>query len=385
MKIVALDHWKLPCRSVKESWDSDESVWPGAPPSMIVRITSEDGITGAGEATSQVWYLGETAGQIAGCLRLYAEVLIGQDAGNFALAHQLMERVYSGGMPGGRTARAAVDMALHDLVGKAHGVPVHALLGGAYRTRLDQLTNLYHKTPEEMADACRLYAQRGFKRLKIKVGDTLLHHGFSQPRMARELEFLEAALDATPADVYIDADANQGWRNAKWTVAKLDKYRDHHNLSMEQPLHYADIAGAKFVREHARAPLILDESVWSPEAMINIIAEQACDRIVMKINRVGGFHPAMQIIGMCSAAGIGVSVDTNPFNLVGDTASAHLAAVIKDHYPVDCEGHVTFLTLGRDDLVSGGVTFEGSQAVVPTSPGLGVEVNWDAIQRLGND
>lgn len=382
MKIVAIDYWQLPCRSLKESWDSDESVWPSAPPSYIVRITSEDGLIGVGEATSQVWYLGETSAQMTSCLRLYAGALKGHDASNFGLAHLLMERVYSGGMPGGRTARTAVDMALHDLVGKAYGVPVHKLLGGAYRTRLDLLTNLYHKSPNEMADACRSYAKKGFKGLKIKVGDTMLHHGFSLERMASELAFLEAALDATPSDVHIDADANQGWRSAKWTVAKLEKYRDHHNLSMEQPLHYADIVGAKFVRERSRTPLILDESVWSPEAMINIIAEQACDRVVLKLNRVGGFYPAIQIIGMCTAAGIGVSVDTNPFNLVGDTASAHVAAVIKDHYPVDCEGHVTFLTLGRDDLLSGGVAFDSAQAIVPEAPGLGVEVNWDAVKQL---
>src|SRR5690606_14376936 len=92
MKIIAIDYWRLPCRAIKESWDSDESVWPDAPPSFLVRITSEDGVTGVGEVTSQVWYLGETAEQIAGCLALYAQALVGQDANNIALAHQIMER-----------------------------------------------------------------------------------------------------------------------------------------------------------------------------------------------------------------------------------------------------------------------------------------------------
>jgi L-alanine-DL-glutamate epimerase-like enolase superfamily enzyme len=200
--------------------------------------------------------------------------------------------------------------------------------------------------------------------------------------MNAELALLDAALEATPPDVFIDADANQGWRSAKLTVATLEKYGSHHNLSVEQPLHYDDIPGARFVRAHAKTPHILDESVWSPERMASLIEQQACDRIVLKLNRVGGFYPALQIIGMCTAAGIGVSVDTNPFNLIGDTASAHLAAVIKDHYPVDCEGHVTFLTIDRPDLILGGVTFDGNQAVVPDGPGLGVEVNWDAVAKL---
>ena len=382
MKIIAIDYWKLPCRAIKESWDSDESVWPDAPPSFLVRITGEDGVTGVGEVTSQVWYLGETAEQIAGCLALYAQALVGQDATNIARAHQIMERTYAGGMPGGRGARSAVDMALYDLVGKAKGLSVHALLGGAYRTRLDLLTNLYHKTPESMAQACKDFVARGFKGLKIKVGDTLLHHGFSMQRMEQELEFLQAALEVTPRDVYIDADANQGWRNAKWTVAKLARFEEYDNLSIEQPLAYADLAGARHVREHARTPVILDESIWSVEAMSNAIAAQACDRIVLKINRVGGFFPAQQIIALCTAAGIGVSVDTNPFTLVGDTACAHIAAIIKDHYPVDCEGHVSFLTLGRDDVFQGGVAFDQGQAIVPVAPGLGVEVDWDVVEGI---
>lgn len=381
MKIAAVEGFRLYPKAVKEAWIEDEYVWPSRPPSFLVRVTAEDGTQGVGEVSSQVWYLGETPEQIAACLELYDQALRGRDPANFALAHHLMEAAYSGGMPGGRGARSGVDMALHDLVGRARGVPVHALLGGAYRSELELLTNLYHKTPEEMAAACQDFVGRGFTGLKVKVGDVMLAEGFGRLSFAAELAKLDAALEVTPRTVYIDADANQGWQSAQWTVAKLRRYRDHDNLSIEQPLHYADLSGAAHVRAHAGVPVIADESVWSPQAMLELVRLQACDRIVLKLNRLGGFFPAMQAVAICDAAGIGVSVDTNPYTLVGDTACCHIAACIRTHYPVDCEGHLSFIDLGEEPLFSGGITFTGGRAHLPDAPGLGVDVDWDAVAR----
>ncbi|MEE8245819.1 MAG: mandelate racemase/muconate lactonizing enzyme family protein [Alphaproteobacteria bacterium] len=381
MKIASIEAVRLYPKAIKEAWADDEYVWPSRMPCFLVKVTAEDGTMGVGEATSQVWYLGETAEQIESCLSLYDEALRGQDPANFARAHQLMEAAYSGAMPGGRGARSGVDMALYDLVGKARGVPVHALLGGAYRTELELLTNLYHKTPEAMAAACQDFVGRGFTGLKVKVGDVLLARGFGREAFASELAKLEAALEVTPAEVYIDADANQGWESAQWTVTKLRRFAGHDNLSIEQPLHYADLSGAAFVREHAGVPVILDESAWSPRAVLELARLGACDRIVLKLNRLGGFFPAMQAVAVCESAAIGVSVDTNPYTLLGDTACCHIAAAIRSHYPVDCEGHLSFIDLGAEPLFSGGITFAGGRAHLPDAPGLGVEVDWAAVAR----
>jgi L-alanine-DL-glutamate epimerase-like enolase superfamily enzyme len=268
------------------------------------------------------------------------------------------------------------------LVGKARGLPVHALLGGAYRREFELLTNLYFKTPDAMAAACQDFVGRGFRGLKVKVGDLVLAKGWDRANLESELAKLEAALAVVPRDVYVDADANQGWDNAKWTVALLERFSGHDNLSIEQPLHYADLSGAAFVRAHARVPHILDESVWSPRAMMEIVRLAACDRIVLKLNRLGGFFPSLQVIAMCEAGGIGVSVDTNPYTLVGDTAVCHIAAVVKTPYPVDCEGHVSFLTLGPESPFRGGITLRNGHARLPDAAGLGVDVDWDALARL---
>ena len=140
MKIAAVEAFRLYPRAIKEAWDDDQYVWPSRLPCVLVRVSAEDGSYGVGEASSQQWYLGETAEQILSCIALYDGVLRGADAANIARCHQLMTGVFGGAMPGGRTARSGVDMALYDLLGKARGEPVHALLGGAYRDSVTLLT-----------------------------------------------------------------------------------------------------------------------------------------------------------------------------------------------------------------------------------------------------
>jgi L-alanine-DL-glutamate epimerase-like enolase superfamily enzyme len=116
--------------------------------------------------------------------------------------------------------------------------------------------------------------------------------------------------------------------------------------------------------------------------VMQLLRMAACDRIVLKLNRVGGFYPARQIVAMCEAAAVGVSVDTNPYTLVGDTACCHIAAAIRTAYPVDCEGHVSFLDIGEPNPFSGGITFRDGRAVLPDAPGLGIAVDWNKLETL---
>lgn len=381
-RVESIDWFRLEPKVVKESWTDEGSVWPSAPPCFIIRVGTDSGHTGIGEASSQVWYYGENVAQIRANLALYAEVLKGADADNIALCQHKMAMAYSGGMPGGRAARSGVEMALLDAMGKRRGLSVAALLGGARRMRLEQLTNLYHKTPEAMAEACRAFVTKGFRGLKIKVGDVIWERGLAPPAMERELSFLAAALEVVPKDVMIDADANQAWRNPMLASAKISRFSAHDNLALEQPLHYANIDGHREVRMTSRVPIILDESAYSPEAAMQIVRAGACDRIVLKACRVGGLTMARQVIGICEAAGIGVSIDTSPYTLVGDTAHVQLAATLADPYPVDCDGHVTFLQLADPAVFKGGLTFDGPMAVVPDAPGLGIDADWAALAAI---
>lgn len=314
-------------------------------------------------------------------LESYEQLLVGEDPFNVVNAHCRMDLVTGADAPGCHSARAAIDMALYDIIGKAKNQPVYEVLGGAYRTEFEMLTNLYEESPEEKAEASQEYVKKGFRGLKIKVGDILLTKGWSMQNLSNEKAKLIAALEAVPPDIYIDADANQSWGNAKIAaniVEELLQNKYYPNLSLEQPLHYLDISGHSVLRRSIKVPIILDESVLSPQAMLQIAKNEAADRIVLKLNRVGGFWPARKVIDIAEAASIGISIDTMPFTKLGDTAICHLAATIKNPYPVDAEGHLWFQT----NPFKKGIEIKNARARLPKEPGLGVQLDEQTLKSV---
>ena len=384
MKIKNIEKFPLSLHPMKVGYrekDKSSSVWASGVPSIVVRVNTDEGISGLGEATTMTWYFNETQEGMMKLLEFYEQLLIGEDPFDVVNAHCRMDLATGEDAPGCHSARAAIDMALYDIIGKAQNRPVYEVLGGAYRTEFEMLTNLYEDTPEEKAKACKESVRKGFRGLKIKVGDILLTEGWSMQNLRKEKDKLIAALEAVPPDIYVDADANQSWTNAKIAVNIVEElFQDKYypNLSLEQPLHYLDISGHSYLRRSLRTPIILDESVLSPEAMFQVAKHDAADRIVLKLNRVGGFWPARKVISIAEAASIGISVDTMPFTKLGDTANCHLAATIKDPYPVDAEGHLWF----DANPFRGGIEIKNGRATLPKEPGLGVELDEEILKRV---
>lgn len=234
-----------------------------------------------------------------------------------------------------------------------------------------------------MREACKKYIEEGFKGLKVKVGDVLLNEGWSRKNFEEEISKLIAALEVTPNEVYVDADANQGWKNTQITINAIQRrLKDYSNLSIEQPLGHSNISGHRYVKKSIDCPLILDESVLSPEMLVEIVKQEAADRVVIKINRVGGLWPAKKMATIAESAGLGVSVDTNPFTIIGDTALCHFAATLRDPYPVDAEGHLSFLEELQPNFIKGGITVNNGRAKLPEKPGLGVEIRENRLQEF---
>ena len=177
-----------------------------------------------------------------------------------------------------------------------------------------------------------------------------------------------------PGDVQVDVDANQGLMSAKIAIGLFERVRrvaHHPNLAIEQPLHHLDLAGHAMIRRALPYPVVLDEAVTSPAAIIQIVRLEAADRIVLKPNRVGGLWPSMKIIDICEAHGIGVSLDTMPFTVLGDTMLCHLGATLQTHYPLDAEGHTFF----KETPFIGGITLKDGRVQISEEPGFGVAVD----------
>jgi len=375
MKITRIEKFPLNLKPVKVGYRKEDDLSTIAMVStIIIRINTDKDISGLGEAATIRSYFNQTMGTMQDWLVAYEQVLIGEDPRDIIKIHRKMDLVSGEKAPGCHPTRAAIDMAIYDIIGKTYNCPVYEILGGSYRTEFEMLTNLYEDSAEEKAQAAREYVQKGFRGLKIKVGDSIIMSGFSTENFKKEKNKLIATLEAVPSDIYIDADSNQSWGNAKIAINIVEDILHENfypNLAIEQPLHYLDISGHSFLRNVLKVPIILDESVVSPEAMLQIAKNDAADRIVLKINRVGGFWNSRKIVSICEAKSIGISFDTMPFTMLGDTALCHLAATVRDPYPVDAEGHLWFETTP----FKGGIKIMNGRAILPKVPGLGVELD----------
>jgi L-alanine-DL-glutamate epimerase-like enolase superfamily enzyme len=382
MKIKNVELFPISMRPVKAGYrPEDELSKIARVDTIIIRISTDSGIVGYGEGATIRSYFNQTMATMIHWLKAYSPELIGQNPMDVIKINHILDTISGERAPGCHPSRAAVEMAIYDIIGKAHKCPAYEVLGGAFRTEFEMLTNLYEDNPEEKARAAKEFVKKGFRGLKIKIGDNVLMRGFSVENFRKGKEKLIAALEAVPDDIYIDADANQCWSNAKIVVQIFEDVlheKFYPNLSVEQPLHHLDIDGHSYLRNALKVPIILDESVVSPEAMFQIARREAADRIVLKINRVGGFTKARKIIDICEAASIGISLDTMPFTKLGDTAMCHLGATIRDPYPVDAEGHLWFETTP----FSGGIELRNGRVYLPKTPGLGVELDEGELKRL---
>jgi L-alanine-DL-glutamate epimerase-like enolase superfamily enzyme len=384
LKIEKIEKIPVIYHAVKTGWKQGDKqkyqAWPSEIPAVIVKIHANDGNVGIGEAVSQHWYYGSTTADMYKALSLYGEALVGEDPRNLLKVERLLEKTLAKGVPRVQPARDGLSVALYDLLGKHYDEPLYNLLGGAITDRFELQTNLYMRTPEEMAKEAKAYVQKGFAGLKVKCGLDVEEKGWSLEIAKGEVEKITAVLEAIPDTILIDADANQAWGDAGRTIRLvkgfgLDKFP---NLSLEQPGRLGDLEGARRIRDATGLPVILDEAVYSPEIFTEIIRMQAADRVVLKGARVGGYFVTRKMIGMAEAAAIGVSLESG-LGMIGDVAVCHLAATVDEPYPLEAE---TFTWVKENPVRKGGVVIEGGKALLGRGPGLGIELDDDVVERI---
>jgi L-alanine-DL-glutamate epimerase-like enolase superfamily enzyme len=388
MKIQTIESIPVLYHVLREGWSEESKtgtkkyeIWPSTMPAVLIKIITADGQMGVGEAMAMHWYLGNTQVHNYKLLQLYGKQLKGEDPRNLERIHKTLVSIAGRGAPSARAADDAVDMALLDLLGKAWGEPVYNLLGGAHHLKIPINPNLYLGTPEQMAEQAKKCVKLGYRALKIKCGMDIEENGWSLETVAWDIKKLVRTLEEVPETVLIDADSNQSWGNYKRAISivktfGLEKYL---NLGIEQPVQYMDIEGASKIARAIGLPLILDESIFSPESLLDVIRRNAADKIVIKTARVGGIYVARKMIAMAETAGIDVAIDGLPYSKIGDTAMSHLAATIREPYPGDLETHTW---LKENPVKSGGLVVEDGYAKVPSSPGLGIELDETAIEEM---
>lgn len=330
-------------------------------PSVLVRLTDENGVEGWGQAVPVPSWTYETVEGVLSTLEFYlAELLIGRDPADFAGLHAAMNAAirpaFSVGQP---LCKAALDLACHDLAGKQRGVPAWRLFGPA-RPTCDEILLSWTVASPKMETIERQLAEgraRGYRNFNIKVG---------APQSAEYDLELARKVRAFAPEGFLWADANTGYTPDE-ALANAPKLRDAGVDVLESPLPPTQIRGYQALKKQGALPVLMDEGILAPEVAAEFIALDMLDGIAMKPARNAGLWPSVQIVNQLLDRGLmvlGSGLSDPDFSLA---ASLHLFAWSGIAKPCALNGP-QFLA---DSLLGDGVKPRGDLLALPTAPGLG--------------
>jgi L-alanine-DL-glutamate epimerase-like enolase superfamily enzyme len=323
--------------------------------SLIIEVVDSDGTRGFGEAP-QVWAV--TGDSIAGSTACVdgplGDVVVGSDADDLHDTCRRIRRAVAGNL----AAKAAIDVALHDVAARRRSVPLPVLLGG---TRLTVATDVTVSagSSDEVAKAAVDRVADGFGSLKLKVGTDA----------ASDAARVLAVREAVGPDVALRLDANQGWtpREAVRVIGRLEDGGADVEL-VEQPVRAPDIEGMGWVTDRVQTPVMADESVFGVRDLVRVIERRAADLVNVKLAKSGGFIPARTLLELAEAHDIGTMLGSMMETHVGVGAAASLAAAVGTTVVSDLDAAWWAAT-----PPDSGLHYADATVVLPDAPGLGVE------------
>lgn len=332
---------------------------------VYVKVICEDGRTGWGEAPPTHVITGDSVGSITYAVeKVIAPPLIGLDIRRRETIFNTLNR----SIVHNTSAKAAIDMAIHDLLGQQADMPLYQLLGG-YRNEFETDFTVSVNSPEEMADDAGRYNADGFDVLKVKVGIGDVNEDIARVKAIRE------RIGDAPT---IRLDANQGW-NAK-TAVRVIRMMEDAGLGIElieQPVPAIDIEGLKYVTDNTLTPIMADESIFSASDALRILQSRAADLINIKLMKSGGIHGALKINALAETYGVECMVGSMIETKLGITAAAHFAASQPNVTRFDFDAPLML----AEDIVPGGIVYEGRTIRLPKTPGLGLD--YEQMEHLG--
>ncbi len=350
---------------------------------VILRLTTDDGVTGLGEAPAILsWggehgrYFGEDPNIVCYLVReVIGPMLMGADPRamkSFFAELDIQVRGYP-------YTKSMIECALLDIVARHAGVPLYQLLGGAARREIPICHSVGLAAPEDSARESEAAAADGIGWLQIKVG------GDDQ----LDLEIVKAVRRAVGDDVRIYPDVNRGYRETKTAINTIRAMRDQAGIvAVEQPVE--GIAAMKRVVDGIDVPVIVDEGCWSPEDAIEVVKAGAADLLSIYYTKAAGLIRAMEVGTVARAAGLPTNVNGSLEGGVGNAANLHLAAALEG---ATWPAVITINTLaGREQTKVGGVfytddvitepfAYKDGCLAVPDGPGLGVELDPEKIKK----
>jgi L-alanine-DL-glutamate epimerase-like enolase superfamily enzyme len=323
---------------------------------VVVMLDTDDGRVGYGSAPVSALITGDTRGAILDAVQSHlGPQILGGDVADF---NRLVSRVQSA-MEHNTSAKAAIDIALHDLFGQRYGAPLCGMLGGGEPSITTDITISVDYIDKMIADAVAA-VDRGFAALKLKVGkDVVL-----------DVERVKAVHAAIAGRALLRLDANEGW-TPKQAVRAIHQLEDAGVRldCVEQPVKAWDLSGMAYVTERVGTPIVADESVTAATDVVQLIQRRAADLVNIKLMKLGGLSRALRVVDVAAMYGVECIVGCMLESAVAVAAAAHLAVARADVVTrVDLDAPA----LGRFNPVAGNVTFNDAEITIGDAPGLGI-------------
>jgi len=347
---------------------------------VVVKIHTDEGITGISETgDTSPWYMGESQDSIMHNInKVYGpQVLLGEDPFN-------VEKIVAGMDKAARLntqSKAVIDYALYDLMGKALGVPVYKLLGGLSNEKIALAFVMSSGTPEEVGAEGKALVKAGFRGMKLKVGTKTPEE---------DVELVAALRAAVGKDIKIMIDANGSWlyHQALYVLQRVAKYDVY---VAEQPVPWWDIDGLARLRRKLDVPVFPDESAKELNDLIKLIEKEAADGFFLKVPKAGGILKSQKWVAIAQAANLPVMCGCMINSGLGAAVEAHFLAATAWSGKIEQEAigplnlyniHDTVSAPLKDDLAVKVPRYENGFLYPPEGPGLGVELNEDAVKKL---
>ncbi|WP_018751131.1 mandelate racemase/muconate lactonizing enzyme family protein [Paenibacillus sanguinis] len=324
---------------------------------VLVKVETDEGIIGYGEGSGATFVTGESADTILHAVQLLKEQLVGCDPYAIDSIHSIMDRtlVHNG------AAKAAIDIALYDIMSQYAKLPLYRFLGGVVN-RMETDKTIGIADPSQMAQEALSLVEQGFRQIKVKAG----------LNPDDDMEAIRRIREAVGGAIRLKVDANQGWSVGD-ALRVIRDYAEHGVEAVEQPVPYWDVDGLSYIRSKSPLQIMADESCFTPQDAMNLIKKEAVDLINIKLMKCGGLYKALQINAIAEAAGLSCMLGCMVESRLGISAGAALVMSRQNFKYGDLD---SFIHFAEHEAIRGGISFETPYMTLPEQPGLGVEVSF---------
>lgn len=343
-----------------------------AQPILLVAVTTAGGVTGYGEGVvpGGPWWGGESVETMKAIVDRYiAPYITGRGVDDITGIMVDLERIVANA----RFAKAAVDVALHDAWARSLGVPVHTLLGGAFRTGVDVRWALGAAPLEEIVEeVTHKMEQRLNFAFKLKMGalDPVV-----------DTERVVKVVEAFDGKVGFSIDVNARWD--RFTALRhVPQLVDGGVELIEQPTPADQLDVLAEINRRVAAPVMADESVQTPHDAYEVATRGAADVIALKTTKCGGLQRSKQVVAVAKAAGLRCHGATSIEGPIGTAASVHFACAEPG---IDYGSELFGPQLFAVELLQRPLEYSDGRVHLPQGPGLGVELDMDVVKHLTRD